>query len=83
MNLGEGEFRTNIGGLAASLDPGADAVLLMRQTWRVVDRMVDLSFPGEQWNKTRDETSIRVAFGVWQTWAPVHTLPGCSPWGSF
>ena len=48
MNLGEGEFRTNIGGLAASLDPGADAVLLMRQTWRVVERMVDLSFPGEQ-----------------------------------
>lgn len=64
MNLGEGAFRTNTGGLAAPLDPGADAVLSMRQTWRDVERMVDLSFPDEQWNKTRDEPSIGVAFGV-------------------
>ena len=40
-------------------------------------------FPGGQWDRTRDETSIGVAFGVWQTWVPAHTLPGCSSWGSF
>lgn len=62
---------------------GADAVLSMRQIWRCVERMVDLSFPGGQWDRTRDGTSIWVAFGVWQIWVPAHTLPGCSAWGSF
>ena len=37
MNLGKGACRTNTGGLAASLDPGADAVLSMRQTGRRVE----------------------------------------------
>ena len=41
--------------MAAPLDPGADAVLSMRQTWRRVER-IDLSFPGGQWDRTRDET---------------------------